>query len=65
MLAVDTEHNHYKGMKVLPFRQHLSVLNNLFGTSKGMNGSFTLALNQGECSTVNAAVLLTKWCFRT
>jgi hypothetical protein len=42
-------------LKTLPFWQHLSVLNNLFGTSKGMNGSFTPALNQGECSTVNAS----------
>jgi len=46
-------------LKVLPFRQRLLVLNNLFGTSKGMNVSFTPALNQGECSTVNAAELLT------
>ena len=40
-------------LKVLPFWHHLSVLNNLFGTSKGMNGSFTPAPNQGECRTVN------------
>ena len=42
-------------LKVLPFQQRLSVLNNLFGTSKGMNGSFTPAPNQGEFSTVNAS----------
>ena len=42
-------------LKVLPFLQRLLVLNNLFGTSKGMNGSFTPAPNQGEFSTVNAA----------
>ena len=40
-------------LKVLPLRQRLSVLNNLFGTSKGMNGSFTPAPNQDECSTAN------------
>jgi hypothetical protein len=45
-------------MKVLPFRQRLSVLNESFCTNKGMNVSFTPAPNQGECSTVNAAFTL-------